>query len=543
VRFAHARLVVLVSAAVIALATASAAAAFVNDPVSTGTWSTAPSGGCSVVGLIGGDCALPPEDFGPDGSLNTSDALATAELETSAEVIPRLATVPALDTIILGTAAFSVGWEIGSTINHKWLHLFGVGLGNTQNVPASVTQVAWMKETRAPITCGTGCSYGNPAGRALNYWVSGTQYEFFHPGCETDLNCSSLNQALAQAAAAVSSSASLYCNGIFYIGHNTCVWLIPETSFPGALVQDKPLQPYTGQSSSISTGWANPSTGAGVTTTAPAFNSGPTNPLPCVFMSGATSCLNGGSPSGQYTLPPQPSNGDSGYSDPNANHIRHDIDPQNWADPPNLEGGPEWSGTGGPKITIPDCYGATVADCEAAIDGAIAATGATFHAAFPRMTATTYDPSLGDGLVAGTDPAAGVLADPSSVTLEINESGNDCRSRTDYPHPSVRTPASGMLVKGFVQCRTYTGPVTVTTVLYECSAEPSGDTYSVLHANGNCTEYAGQPTTISVLTTNKWYGKSLAFTGNPRDSSKWYIGVTFGSSVEPSVSQLIGPSS
>lgn len=311
--------------------------------------------------------------------------------------------------------------------------------------------------------------------------------------------------------------------------------VIPKADIGEALRIDQPLQTYTGQPHSITTGWADPSSGAGVTQDAPAFNSGPSNPVPCVSISGVLTC--GTTPTNPYNVPPL--NPDPGYSDPDSNAFRHYVDPQNWAEPPKFGG--EWIGTGGPKITAPNCYGLTVSDCEAAIDSTIAATGATFHAAFPRMAAPTYDPSLGDGLVAGTDPAAGAIADPSSITLEINETGNDCRTRTDYPHQSVTVPASGMLVKGFVQCKTYVGPVTITTVLYECATEPSGDTYAVLHANLNCTEYAGSPTTINVPVTNEWFGKSLAFTGKPRDASKWYIGVTFGSTAEPSSSQLIEP--
>jgi hypothetical protein len=49
---------------------------------------------------------------------------------------------------------------------------------------------------------------------------------------------------------------------------------------PGVLLIDQPLQTFLTQLANIATGWANPITGAGITSPAPAFNSGLSDPSP-----------------------------------------------------------------------------------------------------------------------------------------------------------------------------------------------------------------------------------------------------------------------
>ena len=65
------------------------------------------------------------------GSLDPIQQTSTAiETEAVGEV-PLFSTVAALSTITLAATAFAAGWEIGSTANTKWLHIEGVGLGET----------------------------------------------------------------------------------------------------------------------------------------------------------------------------------------------------------------------------------------------------------------------------------------------------------------------------------------------------------------------------------------------------------------------------
>jgi hypothetical protein len=103
------------------------------------------------------------------------DQSGTIETE-AADVLPAFETVPGLQTMALGAVAFGFGWKIGSTINTKWLHLAGVGLG-LKSGPATdahwvysesfagVLPPGWhLVMTIFGVTNGRGCPTGGGCG-------------------------------------------------------------------------------------------------------------------------------------------------------------------------------------------------------------------------------------------------------------------------------------------------------------------------------------------------------------------------------------------
>ena len=98
----------------------------------------------------------------------------------AADVVPEVGTLlPLLGTITLGATAFEVGWKIGSTVNTKWLHLAGVGLGHTASDPNGLTATPqWVPSTNLHAVYS-----GFPA--AVGWWL-----KFFNDGSTSyfDLN-------------------------------------------------------------------------------------------------------------------------------------------------------------------------------------------------------------------------------------------------------------------------------------------------------------------------------------------------------------------
>jgi hypothetical protein len=386
-----------------ALLAGSAAQAAVADPISPTDWNNPPSGGCAVLTLLQGGCSLPNNPSAIDGDVLTT-------LEEGAEVVPNPWMIPGLTgdialcagtwAIGCGVAAFGVGVLIGRWADAHWLHFSGSGLGK---IPAGTTRAKLH-----PVGAVTTAPYQMPAGRQVQILdpVSG-QYLTSFPAA--DYGCGSGFERVRTAFEnylAATPLAVKYADGTFggscAIGGKTSYEVrIPNTSMSAAMPIDQPLQPYASQPNDLASGWANPTTGAGITTTAPDFNS-PNGPVPCILISDVLTC-SASAPGQQFQFlhfSPDPT-----YQDPQTNLVRHFIDPSNWAQAPESDDGAEFDGTGGPKFTVPDCYGESLGTCESAVNAAIAATGATFHAGFIEDTTVPYDPLVADGAVVGTDPA------------------------------------------------------------------------------------------------------------------------------------------
>lgn len=517
----------------------------------------APNRGCGVLSVISGDCSVPSDAFSPGSggmTLDPVDADALSVVQEGAEVLPAFSTLSALSTLVLAAGAFQLGWHIGTTVNNKWLHLYGVGLGDTSGFSTgggtmSVSAAKWVYRTTT-VTCGTGCTFNNPAGWVLTYFQQyGNAWNMgYYPGCYGDTLCPGTTYWADQGVESIEAKAPhavVYtmtgCSSCVIDGHVPAILEIPTQGMNHSVIADQPLQPYTGQSSDISSGWASPSTGAGVTSPAPGFNGTPQSPQPCVLISGTLTCLNGGSPSSAYSLPNEQGDGDPGYQDPATNLIRHVVDPSEWLHPPKSDDGTDFTGTGGPVFTMPDCTGMTTGDCEAAVESAVSATGAGFTTAFTEAAAATYNASLPNGALVSTNPSAGAAADPSAVELDVNESDPTswCRGYANWPHYSTSTAGvgPGMLIKGQVLCP-FTGTVDAQLELWICSAWPTGSDASSIGSDPNCSSMKTCPQTLIVVADKKTKPSDfVCATGKPEVAGSWYVGAISGAQILPDISE------
>jgi len=214
--------------------------------------------------------------------------------EVALEEIPEYRLVPGLGQIVLAATTFQVGWKIGSTINTKWLHLAGVGVGKT--LPPT-----------APCSGGSGLMLGKWVGTtdgvpgfAPTYGPRGPGWYFKATDtvCNAgnrvewtpDIQCTGSNgtctqdqidrrqgaQWVAGFGGTWAQDTSRACGfpfGCFYFR-----WM-DEAAMHRALAQDQPLQPYTSQPWGVSTGWPVPG-GCGIAFNACAFPGSQTNPAP-----------------------------------------------------------------------------------------------------------------------------------------------------------------------------------------------------------------------------------------------------------------------
>lgn len=105
-------------------------------------------------------------------------------LSQAGGVLPRYETVPALQTITLGSGPLNYGWKIGSTQNTKWLHLHSAALDRS-GVSAAVTSVflTFLSQDLPYRTAGaTGC-YVNSDGTCGPRLPTGWYVEGSDPSC------------------------------------------------------------------------------------------------------------------------------------------------------------------------------------------------------------------------------------------------------------------------------------------------------------------------------------------------------------------------
>ncbi len=317
-------------AAAIALSVPCSASAYVHsfEPVTTDAcWATAcGAGGDAFASLLSGTA-----DWGDTTSFESS----LTKLETAAEVLPKYELVGALGTIALGADAFAVGWKIGTTINARWLHLAGIGLGTTAGAPASITGFNFIRR----LNGGLNTFWPEDGWYLYLSFSGGSSYAVFkncHAANVTNVSmCVSPYASLSQADAAYSFAQAFNGGTLKPVSHACPAYCTGTTTdyaieisvadMQNKLVVDQGLQAFTGQTSGIQTGWAVHG-GCGVLTTACAFNTGPSNPTP---QEGAA----------QTT-------GD-GFDDANRNRINCELDPADWACPEPAAGGSGYSSSGG----------------------------------------------------------------------------------------------------------------------------------------------------------------------------------------------------
>jgi hypothetical protein len=348
-----------------------------------------------------------------------------------AEVIPKYRWTPGLGTIALGAAAFGAGWIIGSTVNRKYLHVQGVGLGSTASYSGALMShpgaaFSWVYQSGGTPDAGWYLTFHDTAsGNHIGAWLT----------CNNVGNCDGLgvdgNPELAQIfKSGLNGDAGLArFAGVGPNGDEFWERWIPEASMPAALVVDAPLQPYVSQPVTIGTQWANPANGDGVTHLAQPNGTGLTNPTPCYTLAGASSCGTGdpGVTPNVLTWPHGFPNGDDG-TDPDVNNLNCQLDARYVCPSVDPSDPTRWDNTrlGGLATSwqLPSCEGLTVAACttqiEQAADGANATRPTITELQLDNEGAVLTRPA---GAVVSTSPNGGATiapASPGSVQLRTN---------------------------------------------------------------------------------------------------------------------------
>lgn len=282
--------------------------------------------------------------------------------------------------------------------------------------------------------------------------------------------------------------------------------------------------PWSGQAVNGTYGWANPATGAGLEpqgsgTLVPAptaLSSGDPTTI-CLTQGGVRSC--GGGWSGSVDNPL------SGADPGTQNLVRCVVDPADYVCPTPSSDGNGFSSNGGAAGPMPDCYGLSVGDCEAAI------LEVRPDAVFTVTTASTADPNVADGLVISTTPTAATDPTPGQVGVSVNPDTGDpqsCTGRTENPHWSDTPPVFTMLAKGYVTCN-YTGETTVTMTMWMCTSSPTGGNPDALTGGAyGCGVVATVPATPVTVVADKEYGPIYCPGQAPWVSqlANYYIAVT-----------------
>lgn len=390
----------------------------------------------------------------PDNPLPTTIEPAITEVETGSKIIPVFRSLSALRAISLTASGFAAGWQIGSLLNEKWFHIAGVGLGTTASVPSATTALTWRYGTpggyptsganvspfkadqnNSSVTVGkepsgwylygtnTGCSISNAP---LQIFTSGA-------GALGTPNC--WESASSAAFSALGSSAQLIDEGAIQgtssanVNRASLIY-IPEASISTALVTDQPIQPYTGQASTITTAWPTPG-GQGDTSDATTTLPTSGDPSFCVLQGSSTRCINATTSVSGFPAPDSTTNNgvqsiaglpaDSNYTDPGQNLIRC-LNAPSLFTCPTVSGGVV-TNVGGAKFIFPNVSSLSESDAESQINSWFAGAGFS-PPAYTIVTLNTAGAVITQpaGSVVSTSPAGGatVLTAPATVTITEN---------------------------------------------------------------------------------------------------------------------------
>jgi hypothetical protein len=403
------------------------------DPLTHGTcWVTTchSSGGSLVSGGDGTSVKNFITGTGLDGPTATSMDSTYTKVLTDTEVLPALETVPAFTTITLGVAAFAVGWKIGSTLNSKWLHIAGVGLGRQDTLMTQAITGDWAFCAEMSTCSGFIGSGASGPGWKLELSANGG-------GLSSNYDSNPAVSLALQAKAAwvatyASGSGTDITLGSDGFGGNLHVRYIPYAVMASRLNVDQPLQPFVAQTPvTISTAWpvkggAGTCTSPGIgCTAAGAFPGSQTDPQICLYTTTLTCGDPGVTGLTNVTLSPQPLTADPDGTDPSQNALRCATDPADFTCPvSNGSGG--WTSNGGLKTadwTVTNCLGLTVTACETGIN--TASTNGNWAApAYTIITAPTpsANPDYGPGAVITQTPPGSTVETTrvTTVTLTIN---------------------------------------------------------------------------------------------------------------------------
>jgi hypothetical protein len=412
----------------------------------------------------------------------------TIEAE-AADVLPAFRMLPALQTIALGATAFSIGWKIGSTINTKWLHLEGVGLGTAEALGFVVSEHMYHTVSTANLS-----SYGvyEPDGLVLMFDLSDGQLrsDLVDPNNHGTTPCGAGTVCLSMWTIAHHQwSQFIHAGAVNSFGAHSEV-IIPGSQIPSVLHIDQGLQPYTGQPSGMSSGW-KVNGGCGDTTPACAYPGSQPNPVPsaprlrCQLSGDVADCgasapricvgsdfsgLFGGAGSSGCGLGAGPQG-----------TLNCLADPVDYFCPGTSGDGSSYSSGGGVAGSMPDCYGLTPGECEAII------TTTRPGVTFTITVANTPDPKVADGRVIATMPAAGTKPVPGHAPITVNPPNSNpelCSWNVQNPHESTGTPGA-VDVKAVAECN-YQTTVSASLTLWKCDDEPMADLARLFNGDWGC---------------------------------------------------------
>jgi hypothetical protein len=376
--------------------------------------------GVSISDYIGGSWGTIPEI---ERKAATIESLAADEL-------PAFETVPALSTIVLAATTFQIGWRIGSSIDHKWLHLAGIGLGTNAPTVTGV-RLQYLRKNPSSVI---------PAGSQLN-WNNGTTW--WAHATDKDYHCGSASEPQAWRDFFFSHTNAPYEIVSIPIGDpghvGGClanmpdyVAVIPRERLGEAIVVDQPVQTDTGQAAGTQTGWKVVG-GCGDTLTACNYPGSQGNPtvsvtkLRCELSGDSAYC------SGAVPIPVSPDGsgfyGGAGSSGAGLGlgpegDLNCRADPADYACPAEDASGTTFTSGGGPIVdwTMPDCWRLSVSGCEEAITVAASA----HHASIPSFTFAVATDDFSDlwstpGVALYTSPDQSTSGQPGSVVITTNE--------------------------------------------------------------------------------------------------------------------------
>jgi hypothetical protein len=450
-------------------------------------------------------------------------------------------TIPGLDLISLGTSAVYFSILVGSALDNVWYQ----GTVTDTMTGTACSAWKWKEMNGDPLGIGLSnaayvharCGIGNddvyagtPSGSPYS-----AAYGFYHYV---------LNSATIHHGAVYPVTATL-CGGLSpcYVRADTVDHVLNRTG---------PFHTKT-RGSSVSSGWADPWTGHGITQQADPYNGGPSSPNPQCTQGGVSMPCSSVDPNGPAVQPkdglPNPWASD-GYSNPEGNNLRCQLSPQAFGCPQVSTDDPsDWATTGGPKISMPNCYGLSQGACQGAVIAALSAAGSSVSPGFTTTGAPTYDPNIAIGAVAATISAAGMQTDATSVVEEINEEqqpAQECSAHMEYYHDSKHE--GHMLSVFYVDRCNFSSPpnVLLNAMAWACTSEPSQDATMLAMNAWGCVPDASA---FDVPVTANGYlkGSDAYLNGQLCDPTKWYIAYAYSNYdtplVFPSWTQVLPPDS
>jgi hypothetical protein len=308
------------------------------------------------------------------GIATAAEDAAWYDAEVAAGAAPAIST---LGTVALGVAAFSIGWQIGTGINH-FFHISG-----SVGTVGALSSAAWVHTTNLS---GLGMSGTLPASAGWYLVANGSYNEAYNPNAGGFGGGSAVDSGMASiAAAAGATDTTRSFSGGATVSHN---YWFSDSAFRAKLT----VTPETSTAYGAEAHTAAPAS-FGQTTTATTARTALGNPV-ASYSGGAYHDASGG------TVTPEQAQSQADIN------CKLDVTYcSGGANDPTGPGAPLAS-----TLTMPDCVGLTVSAC----DAALAALG---------FTGTTTYTDLGLAGAVVTKPAGAVVTQASAFGSTIPTTG------------------------------------------------------------------------------------------------------------------------